>query len=449
MADKKRKFDYPTLKNLRAEVENRGLEIPFSEETEILSEAMPIGSDKGPNRLVANPMEGNDADKDGGPSSLTVRRYRRLASGGSGVIWVEATSVAEEGRSNPRQLYLNERSAVGFRELIREIKNNARGPGGEPQEPYVVLQLTHSGRHSSPAGDHNPVIAHHAEFLDKKYETIKPDYPVISDGELEELKTKYVEAAELARECGFDAVDVKACHGYLIHELLGSFNRKNSHYGGEKFEDRTRFLLEVIKRIRKQSPELDVTTRLNIYDHIPYPAGFGMRKDGSLEMDLSEPARLIDDLTSLKVNTINMAICNPYYNPYVERPYDSPVPGGSLPEEHPLETIQRNIRVTKKISELQPQANFIGTGYSWLREYFPNLGAELCQVGTIEGVGVGRISLANPSYANQLLSEDELDRGKLCTTCSSCVQMIRNGVEVGCLTRDTEMYRASYRKTLA
>lgn len=449
MAGKKRKFDYPTLENLRAEVEDRGLEIPFSEETEILSEAMPIGSDKGPNRLVANPMEGNDADKDGGPSSLTNRRYRRLASGGSGVIWVEATAVAEEGKSSPRQLHINERSVAGFRELVREIKNNARGPYGESLEPYVVLQLTHSGRHSFPAGDHNPVIAHHAEFLDKKYEIIEPDYPVISDGELKELKTKYIKAAELARKCGFDAVDVKACHGYLIHELLSSFNRNNSRYGGEKFEDRARFLLEVIEGIRKQSPELDVTTRLNIYDRIPYPAGFGMKKDRSLKMDLSEPAKLIDELASLKVNTINIAICNPYYNPYVERPYDSPVPGGSLPDEHPLKTIQRNIRVTEKISDLQPQANFIGTGYSWLREYFPNLGAQLCKDGTLEGVGVGRISLANPSYANQLLSQNVLDRERLCTTCSSCVQMLRNGVEVGCLTRDTEMYRASYRKTLA
>jgi len=448
MVSKKRKFQYSKLDELKKDVRNRNLEVPFKHKTEVLEDSIPIGSSRAPNRLVANPMEGNDADKDGGPSSLTNRRYRRLASGGSGVIWVEATAVTRDGRSSPRQLLFNEQSVTAFRELVREIKSNGRGPEGEAQEPYVVLQLTHSGRHSSPDGHPAPVIAHHQELLDEKYEVIDPDYPVISDEKLEDLKSEYIETAGLADECGFDAVDIKACHGYLIHELLASFNRKNSRYGGESFEARTRFLLEIVKGVREQNPHLDVTTRLNVYDHLPYPAGFGMKKDGSLTKDLSEPARLIDKLTKSGINTINLAICNPYYNPYVERPFDSPVPGSTLPEEHPLDTIQRNIRVTRKISELQPNINFIGTGYSWLREYFPNLGAALCDAGTIAGVGVGRISLANPDYANQLLSRGSLNRGDLCTTCSSCVQMLRKGVEVGCLTRDTEMYRASYRKTV-
>jgi len=448
MVSNKRKFQYSKLDELKKEIKDRGLEIPFKSGTEVLAESFRIGNSSAPNRLVANPMEGNDADKDGGPSSLTNRRYRRLASGGSGVIWVEATAVSRDGRSSPRQLLFNERSATAFRELLREIKSCGRGPKGEPQEPYVALQLTHSGRHSSPDGDPAPVIAHHEELLDEKYEVIDSDYPVISDEELDDLKSRYVEAAGLAEECGFDAVDIKACHGYLIHELLASYNRKNSRYGGESFAARTRFLLEIIEEIGERNPNLDITTRLNIYDHLPYPAGFGMKKDGSLAMDLSEPARLIDELSKLDVNTINLAICNPYYNPYVERPFDSPVPGGTLPEEHPLNTLQRNIRVTRKISELQPDINFIGTGYSWLREYSANLGASLCDEGTIAGVGVGRISLADPDYANQLLSRGNLDRGDLCTTCSSCVQMLRKGVEVGCLTRDTEMYRASYRKAI-
>ena len=448
MVNKKRKFQYSKLEELKKEVQDRELEIPFKSETSVLADSFRIGSSRAPNRLVANPMEGNDADKDGGPSSLTNRRYRRLASGGSGVIWVEATAVSRDGRSSPRQLLFTEQSATTFRELVREIKSCGKDSEGESREPYVVLQLTHSGRHSSPDGDPAPVIAHHQELLDEKYEVIDSNYPVVSDEELDDLKSKYIEAAGLAEECGFDAVDVKACHGYLIHELLASFNRQDSRYGGESFEARTRFLLEIIEGIGKVIPELDITTRLNIYDHLPYPAGFGMKKDGSLAMDLSEPARLIDKLSKLDVNTINLAICNPYYNPYVERPFDSPVPGGTLPEEHPLNTLQRNIRVTRKISELQPDINLIGTGYSWLREYSANLGASLCDEGTIAGVGVGRISLADPDYANQLLSRGNLDRGDLCTTCSSCVQMLRKGVEVGCLTRDTEMYRASYRKAI-
>lgn len=448
MSTNSRKFDYETIDELKVEIENRNLKIPLSEDIEILREALSIGSSKAPNRLVANPMEGNDANKDGGPSVLTNRRYRRLAAGGSGVIWVEATAVTKKGKSSERQLYLDKNSAPDFQELVSEIRRYSVGPTGKSQDPYVVLQLNHSGRHSSPDGSPEPVIAHHVDILDAKYDVIDSDYPAISDGELEELQSNYVKAASLAEKAGFDAVDVKACHGYLIHELLTSYNRENSRYGGKRLEDRARFLLEVVSSIREETSDLDITPRINVYDHLPYPAGFGVKKDGSLDRDFTEPSQLIDELESLGIHTVNLGITNPYYEPYIERPYDTPVPGGKLPEEHPLKTIQRNIEITKKISKLRPEVNFIATGFSWLREYFPHLSASLCETGVVGGIGVGRISLADPDYSNQLFSNGYLKRDNLCTTCSSCVQMLRNGDEVGCLTRDAEMYRSSYKRSL-
>ena len=99
------------------------------------------------------------------------------------------------------------------------------------------------------------------------------------------LKEKYLKAAHLAKNAGFDGIDIKSCHGYLLIELLGAFTRKNSRYG-ESFENRTRFLLEVVKMIKSEIPELIVTTRLNVFDAYSYPYAFGVGKNDFLKPDL-------------------------------------------------------------------------------------------------------------------------------------------------------------------
>ena len=97
-----------------------------------------------------------------------------------------------------------------------------------------MLQITHAGRY----GD-GKVIAVHEPEIDKK-SGVDPDKPVITDEELKALEDDFVEAARLAAEAGFDAVDIKACHRYLISELLGAHNRPGE-YGGS-YENRTRWL---------------------------------------------------------------------------------------------------------------------------------------------------------------------------------------------------------------
>ena len=437
-------FSYTSADDLLKDIRKRGLRIPWSDNIQVLAQPMKILERPVPNRLVVHPMEGCDGHpKDGSPTELTYRRYRRFAEGGAGVIWVEATAVVPEGRANPRQLWINENSAEAFKRIVRTIRNAARDVHGHPQKPLLVLQLTHSGRQSNPTGTPSPIIAHHSNILDPK-DHLAPNYPIISDEELDALQDKYVLAAQLAYDCGFDAVDIKACHGYLIHELLFSYTREGSKYGGS-FENRTRFLREVIDRIKHEIPGIIVTSRLNIYDGIPYPWGWGMKPDGSLEADLTEPARLINMLHDMGVKLISIALGNPYYNPHVERPYDYPIVGGYVPKEHPLETIARTIRLTANIHGQTPGVHLIGTGLSWLRQFFPNVGAAMVQEGWISLLGVGRAALAFPSFANELLKSGSLTPEKLCITCSSCTQMMRDGVPAGCLVHDSKVYGPIYR----
>ncbi|MFB6152522.1 MAG: hypothetical protein ABEJ40_12020 [Haloarculaceae archaeon] len=433
------RFDYDSLSDVAADADRLGLDVPVQESVETLAEPHEIDGREVPNSMCANPIEGRDATPAGAPDELSFRRYRRLAEGGSGMVWVEATAVTEDGKTSPAQFHITESTVDEFGELVDTMVEHGRGPDGADQRPFTVLQLTHSGRHSAPDGEPAPVIAHRSEVYDEP----GVDSHYVTDRELDELQERFVEAAALASEAGFDAVDVKACHGYLLHELLFSYEREDSRYGGS-YENRTRFLRETVAAIREEVPDVTVTTRLNVYDRVPYPWGWGMARDGSLTPDLDEPVRLIEDLSDLGVSLVNVGMGNPYYNPDFERPADQPVEGQDLPDEHPLTSIAENLEVTAALADRVDDVLLVGTGLSWLRQFFPNVAAAARDEGWMDLIGVGRASLADPHYANRLLEHDGLPGDNVCIACSSCSQMMRDGVEAGCIVRDTEIYRPIY-----
>ncbi|MDZ7374842.1 MAG: hypothetical protein ONB23_12870, partial [candidate division KSB1 bacterium] len=315
------RFKFPTLQHLLEKAEQLGLDLPCSDRIELLFQPVNIAGHRLPNRFAVHPMEGFDADETGSPGELTVRRYRRYASGGSALIWFEATAVVPEARSNPRQLHIHRSNVDEFKRLVEATRRSAY----QRQELFLVLQLTHSGRYSKPEGKPRPIIAHHSPILDPQL-GLPPDYPLITDDELDRLQDRFVEAARLALEAGFDAVDIKACHRYLVSELLASFTRENSRYGGS-FENRTRFLRETAARILSEVKGIVVTSRLSVYDAHPYPYGWGVAPGEEPRPDLSEPKELIRRLKELGYPILNVTAGNPYYNPHVNRPYDFPAVG--------------------------------------------------------------------------------------------------------------------------
>ncbi|HQE25913.1 MAG TPA: NADH:flavin oxidoreductase, partial [Candidatus Atribacteria bacterium] len=207
MSNNKR-FRYSTTDELIAEIERFNLDIPFSYDLASLREKIELNGKIIGNRLAIHPMEGCDSTPDGAPGELTRRRYTRYIRGKAGLIWFEATAVSEEARANDQQLFLNEKTVDDFSLLINRMREEAEKEGDSL--PYLVLQLSHAGRF----GDHK-VIAIHDEKLDKLAK-VEPSCPVISDRELEELENAYVDAARWAKQAGFDAVDVKSCHRYLL-----------------------------------------------------------------------------------------------------------------------------------------------------------------------------------------------------------------------------------------
>lgn len=437
-SDRDNRFRYRDAASLRAKATELDLELPWSDDVTTLLEPTRVGGHVLVNRLVVHPMEACDAAAGGGPSEKTLRRYARYATGGAGLIWFEATAVVAEGRANPRQLHLHEGNAAEFARLVEATRKAAREAYGDDHHPVLVLQLTHSGRWSKPSGEPEPTVAHHNPDLDALV-GIGVDHPVIADDDLELLQDSFVAAAQLAASSGFDGVDIKSCHGYLGSELLASHTR-NGRYGGE-LANRSRFLLDTVRRIQEEVPSVFVTSRLNVYDGLPYPYGFGADRDDATRPDLTEPLELLRKLHASGCPLANISIGIPYWRPHLGRPFDRAVPGSPASPEHPLIGVVRLLQLVGELQTALPELPLVGTGYSWLRHHFPNVGAGVVASGRAALIGVGRMAFAYPEFARDLLEHGGLEFLKSCCACSGCTQLMRSGSEAGCVVRDREVYR--------
>lgn len=428
---KHERFHYQTAEELKAALDSLGLKLPFSEDLSVLGTPLALGGTVLKNRLGIQPMEGCDGTRVGAPDELTFRRYQRFSEGGAAVLWMEAMAVCSEGRANPRQLYLSEENLDAFTRLNAMIEEHAEGG-----VPYRIAQLTHSGRYSKPNGVPEPKTAVQIPFLFAEHQDA---YTPVSDDYLKQLEERYIEAARRAQRAGFDAVDIKACHRYLISELLGAFERPGI-YGGS-FENRTRLLLNIIDGVHAAT-DLDVTVRLGIYDSLPYPYGFGVSKEDFHTPDLSEPVRLFQLLREHGVRFADLSCGNPYFNPHVGRPYDQ---GVYLPPTHPLEDAARMLNLIREVQASCPELPVMATGFTWFREFGANIAAGCIREGWFQAAGFGRQAFAYPDFANDIL-HGGMKRQKCCISCSNCTVMMRDGGVTGCPVHDSEIYAPLYRK---
>lgn len=432
----KLKFDYKTLEDFTADLDKYNLELPLESDVSLLKQPVQVGNKTIPNRLSVQPMEGCDAKPDGSPGELTYRRYQRFASGGAGLIWFEATAASAAGRGKPTQLYIHKDNVAEFKKLADATRQAGLDANGAA--PYLVLQITHAGRY----GD-GKVIAVHEPEIDKK-SGVDPDKPVITDEELKALEDDFVEAARLAAEAGFDAVDIKACHRYLISELLGAHNRPGE-YGGS-YENRTRWLKNVITKIKAAGIDIEITTRLNVYDAIPYPYGWGCDENGN--PDLTEPKRFVQELVDLGLNMINVTAATPYITPHMSRPYDQAGLKGYPQPEHPLIGVHRMLSLVKEIQQTVPECVIVGTGFSWLRQFAPLVSAGMVKEGWAAICGFGREAFAYPDFANDIFASGEMNPRKVCISCSKCSELKGEARLTGCVVRDTEIYVPVYQEFL-
>ncbi len=383
------------------------------------------------NRVVLQPMEGCDGNFDGSISELTRRRYLRFAESGAGIIWFEATATSKECRANPRQLYLDESTLPSYKKLLCEIRETAIEKCGKA--PVIILQSTNSGRWSKPNGTPEPIIAYHNELWEKGKENLP--YTVATDEYCDGIIEKYGKAAALAKEAGFDGIDVKCCHGYLFNEFLSAFERKG-RYGGS-FENRTRLFFDCIDEVKRNCGDLFITTRLNATDTFPYPYGYGINADN--EIDLTETKKIISVLKGRGIELINLTLGNPYLIPHINRPCkDAP--------ESAETGMERIYNVTKELQTAFPEIKFIMSGLSFNGENSVDYAEKCLEEGVASLAGFGRMSFCYPQFWKDYCENGRLNKAKTCLGCAKCTELMRHGSVTGCPVRDGEIYMPYYRK---
>ena len=409
------------------------------------------------NRFCILPMEGWDGSADGRPSDLTLRRWKNFGRSGAKLIWGgEAAAVRHDGRANPNQLMINEHTLRDLESLRQALVAEHTTFNDSSDDLLVGLQLTHSGRFARPNDKKrlDPKILYHHPILDAKF-GLSLDYPILTDNEISILVEDFVKAARLAQRAGFAFVDIKHCHGYLGHEFLSAVDRPG-RYGGS-FENRTRFLREIVEGIRGEAPGLEIGVRLSAFDFIsfrpgpdrcgepvpvslPYRYAFGGDGTG-LGIDLTEPLAFLGLLESLRIELVCITAGSPYYNPHIQRPAMFPPSDGYQPPEDPLLGVARQVSVTTRLKQCFPHLTMVGSAYTYLQEYLPNVAQAVVRSGGADFVGVGRMVLSYPEFPADVLAGRPLQRKRLCRTFSDCTTAPRNSLVSGCYPLD-EFYKS-------
>jgi NADPH2 dehydrogenase len=408
------------------------------------------------NRFCTSPMEGWDGTGDGKPSEQTTRRWKNFGRSGAKLIWGgEAVAVRHDGRANPNQLVINADNLKALEQLRLALINEHEAHFDSSDDLYVGLQLTHSGRFCRPNEKTRlePKILYRHPVIDELF-NLPEDHPTMTDGEIEDLIADFVRAARQAQEIGFEFVDIKHCHGYLGHEFLSARSRPGN-YGGS-FENRTRFLREIVAGIRRDCPGLDIGVRLSAFDYPPfredadgmarvldwrdesgqYPFSFGGDPDTPTAIQYDEIFAFLDLLEKLDMRMINISAASPYYNPHLTRPAYFPPSDGYLPPEDPLVGVARQINVVAKLKSQGTNLAMIGSAYSYLQEWLPNVAQNVIRNGKADFIGLGRMILSYPEFPADVLAGKELNRKRLCRTFSDCTTAPRQGMISGCYPLD-------------
>jgi 2,4-dienoyl-CoA reductase-like NADH-dependent reductase (Old Yellow Enzyme family) len=446
-----------TAEALRRHLASSGIALDFDDVlarvgTSPLASSLTVHNVRIGNRFCILPMEGWDGTLDGEPSELTMRRWKHFGQSGAKLIWGgEAVAICDEARANPNQLVIEDRTKPALarlRETLISEHTTRFGPNAA-DDLYIGLQLTHSGRFSRPRkGAAEPRVAYAHPQLDRRF---ADGVHVLSDEELEAIAEMFVTAARLAHDVGFQFIDFKHCHGYLMHELLGAKARAGK-YGGS-FENRTRLMMHIIDAIRSDVPGLEIAVRLSVFDMVPhkqgplgrgepeapsqgYAHGLGVLENERMDEALGESLRIIEMLRERGVRLICVTAGSPYYCPHAQRPAAFPPIDGYEPPEDPLRGVARQIDATARLKRAFPDLVFVGSAYSYLQEWLPNVGQYNVRNDMTDFVGLGRMALSYPDLPADVLSGAPLKRKMICRTFSDCTTGPRLGLVSGCFPLD-------------
>jgi 2,4-dienoyl-CoA reductase-like NADH-dependent reductase (Old Yellow Enzyme family) len=482
-----------TVADFRAHVASLGLDLPCEDEIVAGSnsplaqaiEGVTINGKRVGNRWAIHPMEGWDGTTTGGVTEEMLRRWQRFGESGAKLIYGgEAMAVRPDGRANPNQIIITEENKAGIASLRETLVKAHQERYGNTNDLVIGFQLTHSGRFCKPNDKKRmePRVAFRHPILDRKF-NVTSDNQMFTDAEIEELIQGYIRAAKIAWDVGADFVDIKHCHGYLLHEFLGAHTRPGK-FGGS-FENRTRILRDIVAGIRASGNKIEIGVRLSAFDFVPFkpdPAlsqpgklgpgipedyshclpyryGFSVNVNNPVDYDLTETFQFAELCAQLGVKILNLSAGSPYYNPHIQRPAAYPPSDGYQPAHDPLIDVARQINVVRQIKEHLVKVRgekgegrgdvnnsplavrpsnlvLVGTAYSYLQEYLPHVAQYVVRNGWTDMVGLGRMVLSYPNILAEAVEKGRITPKQICRTFSDCTTAPRNGMISGCYPLD-------------
>jgi 2,4-dienoyl-CoA reductase-like NADH-dependent reductase (Old Yellow Enzyme family) len=360
-----------------------------------LFDAGRIGPVSIPNRVVMPSMTTRSADEEGFVTPQTLAYYAARACGGVGLVTVEMAAPEAVGRHRRRELGIHDdRFLPGLTELVGAI--HAAGA-------RAAIQLGHGGGHTRPdvcgATPIAPSAIPHI-VQEVTVETVVPEAMTLA--RIEETTQAHVRAASLARAAGFDCVEIHAAHGYLISQFHTPFeNRRTDQYGG-RLDNRARFGLEILRRVKAAVPDLGVIYRLTVDDF--FPEGLPLAEGQQIAVWAAEAG----------ADAVHVSAGHYRSRPSAARM----IPPMAEPEATFLDYARQLKRCVA--------APVIAVG----RLGDPRIAMAAVAEGACDFVALGRPLLADPDWVVKTRAGRSVRR---CIACNTCVNDMRGGAALRCL----------------
>jgi len=348
------------------------------------------------NRFVRSATYEGLAAEDGAVTPALIGKMSELAKGGVGLIISSHAYVSEEGQAGPWQLGAYKDALVPG---LKDMADAVHAAGGK-----IVLQLAHAGYHAFTQATGRPAVAPSEPGMSKT-----PRH-VLTPDEIQQIRDKFVNAARMAQNAGFDGVQIHAAHGYLLSQFLSPhYNRRTDQYGGG-IENRVRAAAEILLAIRREvGASYPVLVKINCRDFC----------DSGLELP-----------DSLKASEI-----------LVENSIDAIELSGGLLVNDKLTPSRKGIHSEKEEAYFETEAKAFKTkiGVPLIlvggNRSYP-VADRIISEGTADYISMARPLIREPGLINRWRSGD-LKRSA-CVSDNQCFKGIQAGMGVYCVTAEKQ-----------
>lgn len=349
-----------------------------------------IGSVITKNRIVMSPMGIGLAELDGSPSDEMIAFYEARAQGGAGIVIPEITRINDAtGAGLMRQLSVTkDRHIAPLAKLASAVQKHGS---------KIFIQLHHPGRETlSALLGGQPVVAPSAIPCKQSMQETR----ALENSEIKEIIQQFIDGAVRVKKAGCDGVELHAAHGYLINQFLSPYsNKRKDEYGGS-FENRMRFITEIIQGIRAACGDFPIVVRLSVDEYL---ASTGVTEE---YIDLKEGIKIAKALEKLGIDALDVS-CGTYESGMVV----------VEPISFPQGWRRDMIKAVKDSVDIPVIA------VSVLRD--PAFADEFIADGVVDFVSMGRSWLADEEWGAKALSiPDRTNEIRKCVSCLRCFESL-------------------------